>query len=841
MFRFLLVTAPLAAFFSTCVCGPALRAEDIQWGGIATTDWHTLGNWDAFYDPFPTIVQRVPINGDTASLSDTTNGNLVTLSDNTAGIDGLTVENGFTLDTQGYLLLVDQVSSAATRIDGTNSRIIVDELLASPSSRGFDTDVLTVINGGWLSLNSGIAHIDVDSYVGYTSEIVGNGLVQFNSMSGIVLRNDGTIRVGGAVPGSLNKTLTLQTSGSASLDLDGQFFSGREWGVLDVDDGTGIFSGNLTMRIDAPLADGFTSNITIGRGDTLELQRLWNQDGGTIEMRGATGVATLRSTTMGLDDATLSVVSGTAVLDTGNLITSNSTIDVGATLQVDGTVSLLASADLDLNDADALIVNGTLTVNQAVIDLDGDLLGDNTITVNPGGNLTLNVDAIEDDMAADFDGTLEIGGTVKANVTGGWINDGTISLQGGVLQGTQLTNWDLLTGRGAVTSSGIVNDGEISAVGGTLVLQPSGGTKDLDGTTGSGVLNALSGNLDLQMGDITFEGTANIGSGRIIRTDGDFTLDDGSGPGVIEITGGRFEAGKDFNNRGNLVVEGGPVTIAASSGSAIEYIRFYSGSTTNINTDLTLEPAYGSIVRAGAVVNGTGRLINPPGARMFADAYSNIGVEYVNQGRTILGYLAPHAVGPVDVAEYVQTDSGDLLIQIYDETFFDRLLVAAKATLDGMLSVYQTDPAGSGFVPEAGDAWEILTADKVVGEFDLLDDSGAELKPGLFWDVEYSTTNVVLFVREPFEADFDEDGDVDDADLVLWEAGYGLAGSALHHDGDADDDGDVDGNDLLIWQQQLGSRVIPTLSTITAVPELGTLLLAALGISMGLLTRQKWE
>jgi len=65
----------------------------------------------------------------------------------------------------------------------------------------------------------------------------------------------------------------------------------------------------------------------------------------------------------------------------------------------------------------------------------------------------------------------------------------------------------------------------------------------------------------------------------------------------------------------------------------------------------------------------------------------------------------------------------------------------------------------------------------------------------------------------PIEGDFDEDGDVDGADLNEWKNDFGeTAGS------DADGDGDSDGSDFLAWQKNLGTGV-PAVPTADAVPE----------------------
>jgi hypothetical protein len=56
------------------------------------------------------------------------------------------------------------------------------------------------------------------------------------------------------------------------------------------------------------------------------------------------------------------------------------------------------------------------------------------------------------------------------------------------------------------------------------------------------------------------------------------------------------------------------------------------------------------------------------------------------------------------------------------------------------------------------------------------------------------------FLATPIAAaDFDQDGDVDGADMALWQGDFGLTAN-----GDADADGDTDGADFLVWQRQLG-------------------------------------
>ncbi len=68
--------------------------------------------------------------------------------------------------------------------------------------------------------------------------------------------------------------------------------------------------------------------------------------------------------------------------------------------------------------------------------------------------------------------------------------------------------------------------------------------------------------------------------------------------------------------------------------------------------------------------------------------------------------------------------------------------------------------------------------------------------------------------------DFQEDGDVDGADLTQWKTGFGMSVAATHFAGDANTDGDVDGDDFLIWQRQIniGQSAVASAS----VPEPAT-------------------
>jgi hypothetical protein len=77
-------------------------------------------------------------------------------------------------------------------------------------------------------------------------------------------------------------------------------------------------------------------------------------------------------------------------------------------------------------------------------------------------------------------------------------------------------------------------------------------------------------------------------------------------------------------------------------------------------------------------------------------------------------------------------------------------------------------------------------------------------------------------------ADFDENGVVDEQDLLFWQRGFSLETDARKLQGDADGDGDVDGRDFLAWQRgfQAGGDELGAIS----VPEPGSLISVGIGL-----------
>ncbi|TWU26086.1 PEP-CTERM sorting domain-containing protein [Bythopirellula polymerisocia] len=92
----------------------------------------------------------------------------------------------------------------------------------------------------------------------------------------------------------------------------------------------------------------------------------------------------------------------------------------------------------------------------------------------------------------------------------------------------------------------------------------------------------------------------------------------------------------------------------------------------------------------------------------------------------------------------------------------------------------------------------------------------------------FLTGAAVEFISPVVDADFDNDGDVDGKDFLIWQRGFGLTGSATNSQGDADGDMDVDGQDLAAWKGTYGNSSLAAASA--AVPEPNTAGLLVFGL-----------
>jgi hypothetical protein len=204
------------------------------------------------------------------------------------------------------------------------------------------------------------------------------------------------------------------------------------------------------------------------------------------------------------------------------------------------------------------------------------------------------------------------------------------------------------------------------------------------------------------------------------------------------------------------------------------------------------------------LLKGDGGAFNFTGGVLAADV---VGFDLVNQGGTIAPGNSP---GITAVMGNLTMESGGIEIEITGNQMgeYDAVLVDGLLTAGGTLEVVL-----DGYSPAAGDEFSILGFESAVGNFAY---SLPALAGGLLWDTSQVLTTGLLtvFVDFPPTGDFDNDGDVDGRDFLIWQRGE----SPHPHSVD----------ELAAWEANYGAG---ELSASTAIPEPGAIGLLMLGLA----------
>jgi hypothetical protein len=697
---------------------------------------------------------------------------------------------------------------ADLNITGAN---LANVQIGSQTDFNSDADV-HIAAGGTLSFTTAATVNFQTVNAASNAEFTGEGTIQFNgtvnvleavtfNMVGGTVDLDGLDSVGEFI--NIDAPMTIK---AATFSNFGRVNGGGGTNTLDINNSVG--TGVLEVNLDDPNAEWTLNGPGVMNlvNDNAEATLLAGSD---VNINGTVNVTGDVRTTARVD------IAGLVNINTANeplrLAGGNTTNDpntlVGGTISGAGLLSTNANIEL----------RGFGTINTG-IDFDGNLFADN-------GTLTVN-GAILDAARV---GTRDADGIL--NVVNAWNTSVStfVTLDGGELKGGTMTinNANGVSGIGLV-SSRVINNTRLRASSGTLVAQTAANDNDWDGA-GSGVLAAINaGTLELR--DVGaafgFTGTVEATTNSRVLANG-FALDFNPGSN-LNLTASTYESTSSTDI-------GGAVTIGAGGSSTIKvannfFLTFETGSTTTLNGNVSLLNNNINIEQGAAFINGGGALVIPDGSHLVADNLADIDVLLDMQGAFRPGNF--NGIGRVDLFDYQQSNTGELYVELTGTGLnaFDRLVASGDVVLDGYLNI-DIDEISPGvpFVPVLGQTFNIITGNTVTGEFDYADVSG--MPAGLAFHIEYLNNAVQLqVVNKPiFSADFDDDGDVDPTDLVIWQGAY-----KLNQLGDADGDNDSDGRDFLLWQQQYGSAPLMALSAATAVPEPGSLVLAM--TIMGLFT-----
>jgi len=579
-----MTTRTILGSVAACLAGGLLlvaiahraHATDYIWiGGASGNDnsWNNDQNWHLVEFGFPGNDDTATIDGIFSVFVDapfTGFPNALTIA------GGAILYTGPTFFADGYELVFDNETGgplAQTLITGTNSILFVTKNLAGAHLDAFDTDLLTVENGGTVWMQGSVLEVDrgkLDINSGGT--VRGYGSIDLEvplGSLGVVLENDGILHVtGGAFGSPAGGTLDIDvTSANGRIDLDGTSGNGQV-----------VIAWQSTLDIGAPLNDPYSDLMTFAADSKLIMSHPWSADvNSTIDVSAETatvGVPDIATIAGGTFSTTgeVNVNSGTLVIETGFIATSTAIVDVAAnsTLQLDGTASFSDGSQLDLNAASTtLVVNGSTNISGGTFNWDGPGSLANVTTVGAAGVLTLNVDEV--DVGNNrFDGTINNSGEINVNLTDPndtWTMAGTL-------------NMDAATGAIMETGNMIVT-GEINVDPNLPAAAGSNGPAAL-GVPGTAMIS----------GDIVeFHSTSvlNVNGGvGIIMPDIRVAFQAGSTVNVAAGATVALEDTVDFEPGANVNLAPTAHLRVVSGTTTIDSIVDFNGSTVNIDENATL-------------------------------------------------------------------------------------------------------------------------------------------------------------------------------------------------------------------------------------------------------------
>ncbi|QEG33640.1 hypothetical protein [Bythopirellula goksoeyrii] len=662
--------------------------------------------------------------------------------------------------------------------------------------------------------------------------------------------NESLVRVGVSGSGTLNILGGAKVSsthagigviGSGNVSIEG---AGSRWIATSSGGSTVGEDGNATMQITSGGAfetpgnlvvaknDASTSSLTVtGNGSRLDLGfslSLGNVGGtstgsatigtGAHVTVGTSTVIQNANSSLTVDGGSLTTTSlinnnggtfvfnsGTITIDGGGFHPGNSFLLNGnstATLNLQGngvsdfsqlTVGNTGDAVLRLAEGHSLTLDeGTIGVSGEFI-LDGGHLAAETFNNLAGGEFTFlsgRVTVNGDVLGSSAPFVIPTGGTVDGS---GFVEADVVGQPGSTIT---VTSGNYTLGN-PFSFLGFVHEGTLS-VGNRIAKLKSAGFAQL------GALTTLSG------GTITADNGISLGGGDVIMGKGDVNAKIAAGIGsFIYAPGGDLTLGDA--NAFDGFVSAGNMTVDADSIILLDRNQAQLGTLTTVIGGGKVVAANGVVLDFASAITGDGNIDTPNdplrptiinGTVEGTSSNLSIGFNGYVKGIGMLNnvyFTGTHAPGlsPAEllVGNLTYANSATLEIEIGGLTAgnsFDKLTSNGILDLDGTLDVTFLN----NFMPSLGDSFEIITAANVIDEFafENLPDIGP-----LLWNVNYGATSVLLEVLSPFTADFDQDGDVDGNDFLVWQRNPGVGS-------------------LIDWQAQYGS-VLPLTANANAVPE----------------------
>jgi hypothetical protein len=651
-------------------------------GSLTLVAAPTQNGWVSIANAGTLNVQQAWLNSGMVNLQ---GGNLV----------GSTVTNSGTISGFGTItpLVRNNSGGTVTANGGTLTLSVAPSQLGSfVISNAATLNVLQAWqNSGTLNLFGGTA---IGSGIANASTITGFGTItpQVQNNGGATVTASGGTLTLAAAPSQLG---TFAVLNGGTLNVQQEWQNG---GLLSMAGGTamgstitnaanvsgfGTITPQLVNNVGATVtANGGTltltaapaqlGNLVISNAATLNVLQAW-QNSGSMRMRGGTvigsgitnggsleGFGTFSPQVINNAGATLTADSGLltlalALMQNGAVIVTNGgTLNVLQAWQNNGTIAMLGG-----NMTGSTVTNaGTMTGFGGV----QSIINNNLIFVTNG---TLQATA-----SFTQNGTVNIAGNTRLDVTPSWLNNGTILLNGGFTSGGTMTNASaaLVAGFGTI-SNAVVNAGSLVATNGTLnlvnTLTQSGTITVANAATFNSVLDwQNSGFLSMVGGSVGGGALTNAGSVTGFGTFSPSVINNSgatitaSGGGTLTLTAIPFQNGI-VNILGTLNVasawSNGNAGTVAINGGVLTGGTFTVGGTAGGN---------GTI--AANMIVGSGKAVTVSGGTMNLTALTTLNGGAINNG-TLVNYGTVSGNGTIGSTlsnpGYVRATNGLLYVQ----------------------------------------------------------------------------------------------------------------------------------------------------------------------------------
>jgi T5SS/PEP-CTERM-associated repeat protein len=524
----------------------------------------------------------------------------------------------------------------------------------------------------------------------------------------------GNFLIGLGVVFPTDSTMTVNTGGTASannITVSGSAIGST--GVLSVSDSSSsvtatgqllVASGGVvnaanqsTLSVDSLRIQSGT--VTIDSGATL------NVTSATPVLVGSAGAGTLNLLNGGTASASGELVLGTSATSSGTMNISGfgSKWDGSANVSVgDG-----GAGSLTVSNGGALVTGsdptglsgsiGTQSTGVGAVTLQGgDWTAHGTLQIGAAGSGTLQLlqgGTLESGGATigasgGSTGNVSVAGvgskwTISGNLTVGSSGSGSLSISnGGVVTNTNALIGDKLGSSGSVTVTGLGSTWQNSGI---LTV---GGDGAASLTVNTGTVTAGGAGIGSNSAPVHVTITNNGTLGVL----GDVSIGGGGSTDVTIDNGGTFNSGANATIGGS----GGDTTVTVTGAN--------SSWTLNGTGNLTIEDKGSLLVMDGGTVTSssitvdTGGLLNGQGGNIVGNVFNNGGTVTPGDATGIMSIIG----------NYTQT-SGLLLLEIdgLNSAQYDHLAVSGLADiLGGSIDIQ----FGNGFVPVAGESFDLLTA-----------------------------------------------------------------------------------------------------------------------------------